>query len=1438
MSIKMNRLLSAGLYVLLVPVVAWSQEYFTDDPPWESPEPNTTRSVALGDIDLDGDVDLVCGNSQQSNTLFLNEGGTFTVFSTWFPPSERTRSVALGDLDGDGDLDVVCGNSWDPIAAYAPNTIYLNNAGVLSPMAADTLRTDSTGESVALGDIDNDGDLDIVFGIPFRPAAVFVNRGGRFPDPPVHIGGVNDTRSVALGDLNADGYLDLVEGSAGTSGRCYVHLNTAGAIDSLPSWQSDPPRWTLGVALADIDGNGRLDLICANWDQSNTIHYARGDSLLETTPSWQSTPADSSEDVDVGDVDGDGDLDLVFANRAHPSVLYRNNLTDPGAVELARDPVWFTDPARTIDVALADMDGDGDLDLICGNSDQLSTAYRNLNPPLEIMPSWVSDAPVLNRTKSVALGDVDDDGDLDLACGNGGADAMVSAIYLNNGARLEGSPAWSSLDARRTASVAFAKVDLDDRLDLILGNQGTAGEANTVYLNNGTPFPPTPTWVSAAAEITTGVATGDISGDGYIDLVCGNGAQPSTAYLNLGSTLDTTAAWSSLVAPRTSGIALGDVDGDGDLDLACGNNGDPSTLFLNGGRMLSAVPAWYSSQALFTNDVALGDIDGDGDLDLVCANNPQANTAYFNEGGVFLTSAGWSSRPPARAATSVALGDLDGDGDLDAVFGNELAQPNTAYMNEGGALDRDPTWLSARSDDTEDVALGDVDRDGDLDAVFGNENAPNTLYAGNKNPPYRGNPSAPSHHQPNTSAFLSRVEVRQTGPNDHRIDVSLVDVESDPVWILVEYQFEGEPAWYPADVDGRIGRVGMFATSPGATLESMTWNTARIPSDPRDIVLRLTAIEVPARVSVVRSTPSYRVDIGQIPLVDAFARPSSGTEFFETRDVIIDLRLPPGVARDQARLHYRRGGESTYLEAPFEDGNPLPFATIPSDFVGPRGVEYWVEAEAPTGTLTDPRTAPSLRPHAIRVTATNLQETSRHAGGRYRMVSIPLELESSVSIIRALQDDIGFPDATRWRLFAYDAPDSHYVEVPNDSTLTFEQGRGYWLITRDAHRLDTEPVFGESAPTDDAFALALAPGWNLIGQPYAFPVSWTSIGVDSALVEPPVAWRGDHYAYDVSRLEPWEGYWVRNRTGSTYALRIPPQEATASAGPVALAAGVAKRAPESGWSVSIRAASQGAIDPHNIAGMTRGAADEWDATDRSEAPMGPGRAVALYFPHRNWSAASGNYAIDIRGGYEELGDAELNTFGLEPDLWGHVWTFDVAKSFSDAAAGDEVVLEFTGIEDLPSSARALLVDHELKRVIDLRQDGRYAFFQAERGFVAREAQARFALLVGSDAFAESRQGDWPATPSRTSLHPNRPNPFNPVTIIRYEIARTALVAIRVYDVKGARVRDLYLGNREPGLYEVSWDATNDAGQRVGSGIYFCQLTAGEVSETRKMLLLK
>jgi hypothetical protein len=167
---------------------------------------------------------------------------------------------------------------------------------------------------------------------------------------------------------------------------------------------------------------------------------------------------------------------------------------------------------------------------------------------------------------------------------------------------------------------------------------------------------------------------------------------------------------------------------------------------------------------------------------------------------------------------------------------------------------------------------------------------------------------------------------------------------------------------------------------------------------------------------------------------------------------------------------------------------------------------------------------------------------------------------------------------------------------------------------------------------------------------------------------------------------------------------------------------------------------------------------------------------------------------------------------------------------------DEVELAFMGIQSVPKDLIAQLVDEELGISIDLRENRAYQFYAGKRKLVTRDTDARFKLIIGDETFvAQSRL---PRLPSSTRLYQNYPNPFNPSTIIRYAIAEPSNVTVRVYNARGALVRRLFNGKRDPGVYEIPWDARNDEGRAVASGVYFYRLDAGDVTNTRKMLLLK
>jgi hypothetical protein len=194
--------------------------------------------------------------------------------------------------------------------------------------------------------------------------------------------------------------------------------------------------------------------------------------------------------------------------------------------------------------------------------------------------------------------------------------------------------------------------------------------------------------------------------------------------------------------------------------------------------------------------------------------------------------------------------------------------------------------------------------------------------------------------------------------------------------------------------------------------------------------------------------------------------------------------------------------------------------------------------------------------------------------------------------------------------------------------------------------------------------------------------------------------------------------------------------------------------------------------------------------------------------------------------------------GITAEISGFSWSFDISKNFTDEPAGDEITLQFDGIDDIPVDADVLLVDLTLSKAIDLQMENTYVYRLARRDPVKKAGDARFVLLVGSSEFVESEKEELTVPPASTVLHQNYPNPFNPSTVIRYEIAKACEVAISIYDVKGSLITVLYRGRRGPGRYEAVWEGRNSLGVDVTSGVYFYRLVAVDFVRTKKMVLLR
>jgi hypothetical protein len=310
-------------------------------------------SVVVGDVDGDGDLDALISNSDTNSKLLLNDGkGKFTSGSQDFKPSS---GAAFGDLNGDQFPDIF-------IAEVTTNQVWMNDGKGVFVEVKQTLPSPENS-SVALGDLDGDGDLDaFITNWNGHPDQVFFNDGkGNFTDSGQKLGTWFGT-AVSLGDVDQDGDLDaLVANNGEQSDNATVLWLNDGKGVFTDSQQRLGFTNAYAAILGDLDGDADLDAFIANSSHmganpADKVWLNDGKGVF--TDSGQSLGALYSMTAGMGDLDGDGDLDVVTGNwRVGPKIWLNDGkgvFTDSN-IKLAS--------LNIAGVAIADMDGDKDLDL-------------------------------------------------------------------------------------------------------------------------------------------------------------------------------------------------------------------------------------------------------------------------------------------------------------------------------------------------------------------------------------------------------------------------------------------------------------------------------------------------------------------------------------------------------------------------------------------------------------------------------------------------------------------------------------------------------------------------------------------------------------------------------------------------------------------------------------------------------------------------------------------------------------------------------------------------------------------------------------------------------------------------------------------------------------------------------------------------------------------
>ena len=624
-----------------------------------------------------------------------------------------TDVLMLGDINGDGNLDIVLGAEH---ATGAGLVWYQYPTWEKHLVANGEFTTDGQ-----LADIDGDGDLDIVIGTfaEGKGQILWFENGsasGQGAWARHEVGG-GFAHDVVVGDVNGDGRPDIV-----TCDKKKLVLWLQVTPDRFEE-RVIVGRPGEGIALADIDGDGDHDLVFGGaWLENPGSRNAAGPwKPHPIAPNWH-----RDTKVAVADMNGDGRPDVVLSvSEGKGSLSWFESPTAP------RTGVWIEHPIETgalegaHSLQVADFDEDGRLDVV--------TAEMHTSSKKQVLVYFnkgnTFTRTILSREGShnMRIADIDGDGDYDIVGKNYAGAGRVVELWENLGSR---STAWTymSIDADRPGSqkgkmgLVFADADRDGRTDVIAGA--------FLYRNPGGDLQGAWKRTVIVDEDMDVYFAVDVDGNGYTDLV---GLKDASVYW-IEAKDEKATAWT--VRPVGQVAAGGRTQGYTVARLAPGAR--PQLVFTRGKNLYaleipddprnSTWPLHRISARTEEEGIAVGDIDGDGDLDIAAVGGDGHHAIWLENPG--LLSAEWQVHviggqvDPSRAwIDRIGMADLNGDGRLDVIATEERQDeelPAHLYWFENPSDPRAGPWkrnIVARHRSLNSLDIGDIDGDGRPDIV-------------------------------------------------------------------------------------------------------------------------------------------------------------------------------------------------------------------------------------------------------------------------------------------------------------------------------------------------------------------------------------------------------------------------------------------------------------------------------------------------------------------------------------------------------------------------------------------------------------------------------------------------------------------------------------------------------------------------------------------------
>jgi len=393
------------LIIILLNSVSATQTYLNESEQWmENLSRGALTALAWGDLDDDGDLDLILTKegplaNDLSAKIYINNGTSLVENPTWQNNLTTVNygSLALGDIDNDGDLDLAlsgCGGGADFVDACDKGAIrtfiYINNGTTFTESSqwGNNLTAVYRPGSLTFGDIDNDGDLDLLLNGQTESSItskVYINNGTTLTESSQWQSNLTALRkaSLVLGDYDNDDDLDLIISGRDNSDNklTKAYLNNKTSFIESSQWQQNLLNVEdSSLAFADFDNDGYLDLSLTGCCDNHRIYRNNGTSFVEMQREGQGLAGVFAGSQAFGDYDTDGYLDITTNGREEATVLYLYNVSISNFTRGIYDPESHINDLIYGSVAWIDLDADSDLDLIeVGYGDSTGRAYVYLS---------------------------------------------------------------------------------------------------------------------------------------------------------------------------------------------------------------------------------------------------------------------------------------------------------------------------------------------------------------------------------------------------------------------------------------------------------------------------------------------------------------------------------------------------------------------------------------------------------------------------------------------------------------------------------------------------------------------------------------------------------------------------------------------------------------------------------------------------------------------------------------------------------------------------------------------------------------------------------------------------------------------------------------------------------------------------------------------------